>query len=137
MKYRQAENHDRFMKLKHILSAPFIYMQIIPLVIFDVFLEIYHHICFPVYQIPLVHRGDFIKMDRHRLSYLSWYEKANCAYCAYANGWMRYAGMIAGESEKYWCGITQKKYADVGIPDYQKEYLPYGDEKAFEEFVNK
>ena len=137
MKYRQEENHDPFMKVKHLLSSPFIYAQIIPLVFFDVFLEIYHHVCFPIYHIPFVRRGDYIKMDRHKLSYLSWYEKINCAYCGYANGWMRYAGAIAGASEKYWCGITQQKYAGVKMPESQKDYLPYGDEKAFEEFVNK
>ncbi len=125
------------MIVRHVLSAPFIYAQIIPLVVFDVFLEMYHRICFPLYGLPCVRRCDYIRIDRHKLSYLRWYEKINCAYCGYANGWMHYASVIASETEIYWCGIMHKKYNGFKPPEHHKDFLPYDDKKAFEEFVNK
>ena len=68
--------------VRNALSTPFIWAMIVPAVILDVFLEIYHHICFPLYGIPMVKRSQYIRVtDRAKLPYLKWYEKINCAYC--------------------------------------------------------
>ena len=125
------------MVVRHLLSAPFIYAQIIPLIIFDLFLEMYHRICFPLYGLPYVRRGAYVRIDRQKLSYLKWYEKINCMYCGYANGWLHYASTIAGETEKYWCGIMHKNGGGFIPPEHQKDFLSYGDEKTFQEFVEK
>ncbi|MFH0927941.1 MAG: hypothetical protein V1821_00535 [bacterium] len=119
------------------LSAPFIYAMIVPLVILDVFIELYHRICFPLYGIKLINRAGFIRMDRHKLSYLSPIEKVHCAYCGYANGLLRYACVIAQETEKYWCGIKHKEHPDHISPEHHKEFLPFGDEEAYRNFVKK
>lgn len=42
-------NFFSYQVLKEILSAPFIYMMIIPSLILDVFLTVYMHICFRLY----------------------------------------------------------------------------------------
>ena len=68
-----------------ILTAPFIYALIVPLLMLDLFVSIYQMICFPVYGIPKVKRGDYFVFDRHHLAYLNALEKLNCAYCSYAN----------------------------------------------------
>ena len=57
-------------KLRHTLSLPFIYAPFVGFVILDIIVEIYHHVCFPLYNIPLVKRSDYILIDRHHLSYL-------------------------------------------------------------------
>jgi hypothetical protein len=53
--------------LKHIFIIPIISTIIIPLIIFDVWVEIYHRSCFPLYRIPYVKRGNYIKIDRLKL----------------------------------------------------------------------
>jgi hypothetical protein len=87
--------------------------------------------------IPYIRRRDHIRIDRQKLCYLKWYEKINCMYCGYVNGWLHYASAIAKETEAYWCGITHNKYDGFKPPEHHKDFLPYADKKAFDEFVNK
>lgn len=127
-------HQERF--LRHVASMPFIYIMIIPIVLLDIFIEMYHRVCFPLYGIPLLERKAYIRLDRQKLSYLSVAEKINCAYCGYANGLMHYATDIAALTEKYWCGIKHKEGAGYKKQEHQKDFLPYGDKKAFQKFVN-
>lgn len=124
-------------RLRRLASAPFVWLMIVPLVILDVFIEIYHHTCFPLYEIPLVKRSRYIKIDRQKLEYLTWIEKICCAYCGYGNGLLQYSAEIAGQTEKYWCGIKHKKYADFIEPRHQKDFVDYGDEIAFKKMYPK
>ncbi len=117
---------------RHLLSGPFIYMMIIPLVVVDVFVFFYQHICFRLYGIPLVERKKYIRIDRHKLSYLSGWEKINCMYCGYANGLMHYASVIAGETEKYWCSIKHKAGNEFIPPAHHRDFLEYGDQASYE-----
>ncbi len=110
---------------------PVIYSLTIPLIIFDVWLEIYHRICFLAYGIPYIKRSSYIKIDRHKLSYLNFFEKLNCMYCGYANGLMHYGTVIAGETEKYWCGIKHKPDVNFHEPAHHKDFIEYGDEAAY------
>lgn len=72
-------------KVRHLLSAPFIYAPFPFLVILDLVIEIYHRICFKLYRLPYVKRSDYIIIDRHKLAYLNLIEKINCCYCGYGN----------------------------------------------------
>ena len=117
---------------QHMLSMPFIYMMIVPLIVLDIFMEIYHRICFPLYGLKYVNRREYVKFDRHKLSYLTFTESLNCIYCSYANGFLGYASAIAGATEKYWCGIKHLEERGFKAPPHQKEFLEYGDEKAYE-----
>ena len=123
--------------IRHTLCLPFIYLGIIPIVILDIFLELYHQVCFRLYGLPLIKRSSYIKIDRHRLSYLNVIDKFNCAYCGYANGLMNYAVKIVGKTEEYWCGIKHKKYKDFIEPEHHKNFTEYGDEKGFKEKYKK
>ncbi len=116
---------------RHAISAPIIYFMIIPLVMFDLFLEIYHQICFRLYSLPIVRRRDYIRIDRHRLSYLNWFEKMNCAYCGYGNGLINYASVILANTESYWCGIKHDKYKGFHAPKHHKNFSEYGNAKDF------
>lgn len=117
-------------EFRHAISTPFILFMAVPLVILDFFLEIYHNICFPLYGLPTVIRGEYIKIDRHKLSYLQGLDKAWCAYCGYANGLLAYAVEIAARTEKYWCGIKHKPDPNFHEPKHQQDFVPYGDQAA-------
>ena len=130
MEYKKYHKQRRF---RHWISFPFIWMMIIPSIVFDVCLEIYHRICFRLYGISLVRRSDYIMVDRHRLSYLKWYDKINCAYCGYVNGLMAYGVRIAGDTEKYWCGIKHRPTKGFQEPTHHKNFIKYGDSKSYKE----
>jgi len=117
--------------VRNAVAAPFIWLMIVPAVILDVFLEIYHRICFPLYGIPYVKRSQYIRItDRTKLPYLKWYEKFNCAYCGYVNGLLHYASVIAGITESYWCGIAHLEERGYTPTEHEKDFAKYGNEAA-------
>ncbi len=122
---------------QHYLTLPFIYIMIFPLVILDIFMAIYHTVCFRLYRLPLLKRSNYIKIDRHKLKYLPWWDKMNCAYCGYANGLAHYFTVMAAETEKYWCGIKHQKDPNFIAPVHHQDFLEYGDEKALEKLPLK
>ena len=112
-------------KMKHCLSIPFIYGVILPVIFLDIILELYHRTCFPLYGIPYVQRSKYIKIDRHKLSYLNIIEKFNCTYCGYMNGFAGYFVAIGKETEKYWCAIKHETDPKFNSPDYHKDFRDY------------
>lgn len=113
-----------------LVTAPVIYALIVPFVLLDIFVTIYQRVCFPVYGIERVRRGDFIRLDRHHLAYLNGVQKLNCIYCGYANGLISYVQEIAGRTEAYWCPI--KHAARVGGHHaYYAQFVDYGDAEGY------
>ncbi|MFA5947528.1 MAG: hypothetical protein WC806_00955 [Candidatus Gracilibacteria bacterium] len=98
-----------YIRIRYLISAPIIFSMIIPAVILHVFLEIYHHICFPLYGIPTIRARDYFVFDRQHLAYLNWMEKIFCIYCSYFNCLINYTREIAGLTELYWCPIKHAK----------------------------
>ncbi|MFP4567551.1 MAG: hypothetical protein ACLFN8_01270 [Candidatus Woesearchaeota archaeon] len=94
-----------WMTLKYLISMPFIYGMIIPGIIMHITIEIYHHVCFRLYGIPLVNPKEYFIFDRRKLPHLNWLEKLNCAYCSYYNCLVSYMQEIVGRTERYWCPI--------------------------------
>lgn len=127
--------NDRF--FRYLASAPFIYSMIIPLVLLDVWIEVYHRVTFYFYGIPYIIRKNYVRVDRHKLQYLSLFEKINCIYCGYANGLINYARVVAGETEKYWCGIKHKPGDGFVEPEHHADFIPYGDEEAYKKLSEK
>ena len=127
----------RFKALRHFVSGPFIVGMAIPIALLDLCIEIYHHVAFPLYGIPINDRSKYIRVDRQKLSYLSNIDKVWCMYCGYANGFLPYAVKIAGDTEAYWCGIKHKEGGNFIPQPHQKDFLPYGDEKAYKDFVEE
>lgn len=122
MKYKETPNR----KFQYLISAPFIYGMIFPLVFLDISIEIYQNICFRLYGIDLVKRSNYIRIDRHKLSKLNKWEKLNCVYCGYGNGMLPFATAVAAETEKFWCGIRHESYEDISEPPHHKEFEEYG-----------
>jgi len=113
-----------------VLTAPVIYSLIVPLVLLDICVSIYHAVCFPAYGIEKVKRSDYLVFDRGHLAYLNALEKLNCAYCSYANGLIAYVREIAGRTEAYWCPIKHAKKA-AGAHEHYLNFVAFGDAEAY------
>lgn len=123
---------QKYKAIRHLISFPFIWLVIVPVVFMDIILEIYHRICFPLYGIPLVKRSRYVRIgDRGKLPYLSLIEKINCMYCGYVNGWLHYATVIAGKTEHYWCAIMHLQSRGYVPSEEEKSFARYGDEATF------
>lgn len=122
---------DKYQNVKNVIIGPVIFSLIIPLLILDIWGEIYHRICFPLYKMPYVKRKKYIKIDRHKLSYLDFWQKFYCVYCGYANGVINYWSEIAGKTELYWCGIKHKEGGDFIPPKHHDNFVEYGDKEEF------
>ena len=116
---------------KHLLSGPFIYGLVIPLLIFDISLSVYQSICFRLYGVPLVKRSNYIIFDHRHLAYLNLFEKINCLYCSYASGVINYAREISSRTEQYWCPIKHaRKILDVH--HRYTDFMDYGDAENYQ-----
>lgn len=126
----------RTSELKHIISIPFIYGFIVPVVFFDIGVTVYQAVCFRLYGINRVERSRYIVIDRHRLAYLNIVEKLNCLYCEYVNGLIAYAREVASRTEQYWCPI---KHARKMVDTHQRysDFLDYGDAELYQERSEK
>ncbi|RTL50140.1 MAG: hypothetical protein EKK46_13820 [Rhodocyclaceae bacterium] len=113
-----------------ILSIPFIYGMAVPMVLLDCCISLYQWICFPLYGIPRVKRGDYFLFDRAHLGYLNLVEKINCAYCSYGNGLFAYAMEIGARTEQYWCPIKHARRM-LGIHSRYQRFTDYGDGEQY------
>ncbi len=113
-----------------VLTIPLIWCALIPAVILDVVVAAYQWVCFPIYGIPRVRRGDYVVIDRHALSYLNLIEKLNCVYCGYFNGVMAYVREVAARTEQYWCPIRHARPVRTVHGRYKK-FFAYGDAEGY------
>jgi hypothetical protein len=116
--------------LPSVLSAPIIYSVAIPFLLLDLWVTLYQRICFPIYGIPCVRRGDYIALDRRKLAYLNGIEKANCEYCGYANGVLGYIREISARTEQYWCPIKHSRRVK-GVHAHYRAFVDYGDAEGY------
>jgi len=119
-----------------VLTAPVIWSCLLPVVLVDLIGSIYQTICFPVYGIPRVRRGDYLAFDRHRLTYLNFIEKLNCAYCAYANGIIAYFTEIVARTEQHWCPIKHANCLKCAHSRYKK-FFAFGDAESYRMHVEE
>jgi hypothetical protein len=116
--------------LSFILSSPLIYGMIVPMLIIDLSVTVYQQICFRIYSIPRVRRGDYILIDRHHLAYLNAIEKLNCVYCGYGNGVIAYAREVSARTEQYWCPIKHARRT-LDAHRQSERFFDYGDAEAW------
>jgi len=117
-----------------ILSAPVIYLLVVPVALVDLCVMAFQAICFPVYKIPKVRRRDYLVFDRHHLAYLNIIEKINCAYCSYVNGAFAFMREVAARTEIYWCPIKHARRV-LGPHPYYQGFADFGDAEAFRERI--
>lgn len=115
---------------RHLVSAPFVYAVIIPLLLLDLFVSLYQRVCFPLYRIARVRRRDYLVYDRGALAYLNLLEKLNCLYCSYANGLVAYVREVLARTEQYWCPI---KHARRTLQPHERYhgFVDYGNAAAY------
>lgn len=112
------------------LTMPVIYGASIALVLFDLSVSLYQALCFPIYGIPKVKRGDYIVYDHQHLAYLNIIEKAHCLYCSYAVGMVAYTQEIIARTEQYFCPIKHAHKMRSMHSRYER-FLDYGDGDEF------
>jgi len=119
-----------------VLTAPVIYAVFFPMVLLDISVTLYQHICFRVYGIPRVKRSDYFVFDRAHLAYLNLLEKINCAYCSYGNGLMAYAREIVARTEQYWCPIKHARKVMAAHP-YYTGFVDFGDAESYKQELER
>ena len=115
-----------------ILSAPVIYLLVVPIALVDLWVMAYQAICFPIYGIPKVRRRDYLVFDRRHLAYLNIIEKINCAYCSYGNGAIAFVREVAARTEIYWCPIKHARRV-LGPHPHYRGFADFGDAEGFRE----
>jgi hypothetical protein len=116
---------------QNLITGPIIYGMVVPLLMLDLFVSFYQWVCFPIYGIAKVRRGDYIVYDRHHLSYLNFIEVFHCTYCEYANGLIGYLREIVARTEEYFCPIKHA-HKVLGTHARYNRFLNYGDANAYE-----
>ncbi len=114
----------------NVLTAPIIYLGLIPFLFLDLFLYLYQTICFPIYGISKVKRSDYMVFDRGDLPYLNIIEKFNCFYCSYGNALAAYFREIAARTEQYWCPIKHARRIRAAHYRYPR-FFEFGDAESY------
>lgn len=116
---------------QNLLTGPIIYAMIVPLAILDLCVSFYQAVCFPIYGVAKVRRGDYIVFDRQQLAYLNFIEKFHCTYCAYGAGLIAYVAEIVARTEEYFCPIKHARKM-LGTHARYARFLDYGDAADYE-----
>jgi hypothetical protein len=117
-------------KLKHILCLPIIWLCLLPALVMDVVVSLYQAVCFPLFGIPKVKRGEHVIFDRRHLRYLNVIEKLNCLYCSYFNGVVSFATEVGARTEQYWCPIKHAAQLKT-IHSRYHTFVDFGDSDEF------
>jgi hypothetical protein len=118
-----------------ILTAPVIYIGIVPFMLLDFFLVVYQAICFPIYGIPKVKRADYYIFDRGALKYLNLVERINCIYCSYGNALFAYAREVSARTEQHWCPIKHARRLRASHSRYG-HFVDYGNARQYREQID-
>ncbi len=116
---------------RSVVTAPVIYAVLGPMLLLDLSITLYQHICFRAYGIARVKRSDYFVYDRAHLAYLNWIEKINCAYCSYGNGLMAYGREVVARTEQYWCPIKHARKVMAAHP-YYTGFVDFGDAEGYQ-----
>jgi len=111
---------------QNLVTGPVIYGMILPLLVLDLSVTLYQALCFPIYRVAKVRRGDYIVLDRQHLEYLNFIEKFHCTYCAYASGLVAYVYEIVARTEQYFCPIKHARRI-LGTHSRYRRFLDYGE----------
>ncbi len=122
--------------LRTVLTAPIIYAVFFPMVLLDISVTVYQHICFRAYGIARVKRSDYFVYDRAHLAYLNLLEKINCAYFSYGNGLIAYAREIVARTEQYWCPIKHARKIMAAHP-YYTGFVDFGDAESYKQELER
>ena len=118
-------------EFKNVLTWPFIYGMIFPLLFLELGAWVFQSVCFPIYGMQKVRRSDYFHVQRHKLRYLNVVEKLNCDYCGYANGLIAFTREIFARIEQYWCPIKHAA-GIVGAHERYARFLNHGEVAGYQ-----
>jgi len=113
-----------------LLTAPVVYLLILPVALLDGWVTLYQAICFRAWGLARVRRRPYFVFDRQRLAYLNGLERLNCVFCGYANGVFAYVREVAARTEQYWCPIRHGRRVRDPHAHYA-HFVAYGDADAY------
>ena len=116
---------------QNLITGPLIYGMAVPMLMMDFCVTFYQWVCFPIYGITRVRRGDYLVFDRRHLGYLNAIEKFHCTYCEYGNGLMAYMTEVLARTEQYFCPIKHA-HKILGTHGRYNRFLEYGEAEAYE-----
>jgi hypothetical protein len=119
-------------EFRNVLTWPFIYGMIFPLLFLDASICVYQAFCFRIYGIQRIRRSDYFYVKRHRLGYLNIVEKLNCDFCGYANGLIAFTREVFARTEQYWCPIKHAVRIK-GAHERYAGFMQYGETEGFQE----
>lgn len=120
---------------RHALSTPFIWGLLFPIALLHAAMFIYQSVAFRLYGIERVKLRKYVNFDREKLSYLSLFDKFNCAYCSYVNGFFTYISEIGSRTEYYWCGVKHENQSSNPIFAYQDKFAAYGSQEEYQKVL--
>lgn len=119
------------MQIRYLISTPFIYGMLIPMIIFHILIELYHRIVFSLYDIEYVDYKQHFIFKRYKLNKLTLLQKINCIYCEYGNGLASYIKSIIGKTEVYWCPIKNGRNKNF-THEYYNKFIDVDNVENFE-----
>lgn len=128
----QKLHEKQLTNIKYLLSTPFIYGMIVPMLFFHILIEIYHRVCFYLYDMEYIDYRNHFRFDRHRIGGISPLQKFNCIYCEYGNGLASFTKEVIGKTEAFWCPIKHEDSPESPHAYYQ-QFMEYGNGRNFEE----
>lgn len=112
------------------ITMPVIYGMAVPMLLFDLCVNLYQWSCFPIYGITRVKRSDYFVIDHQHLAYLNVIEKAHCTYCSYAVGLLAYSTEVVSRTEQYFCPIKHATKI-LGAHARYARFLEFGEADGF------
>ena len=94
---------------RHIIVLPFAVVFLVPLVVFDISLSLFHRIVFGICKMKKVNRKTHFKVDQMKIAQLSKMQRFFAIYILYLRGIMNFGAKIAQECEYYWCQVRPTK----------------------------
>ncbi len=68
----------------------------------------------------------FFKFDRHKVKYLSFWDKVGCEYCELANGTLQWMLAITNEIERRWCPIKNECNPNCSkVKEWREDFLDF------------
>lgn len=109
--------------IMRIIGITMIWSAIIPIVLVDIFANVYQAVYFTIQGIPKIDRNKYLNFDRWNLSKLTLGQKISCIYCGYANGITAWFKAIVNQTEVYSCAV--KHQYEMPGQEHQKNFAEY------------
>lgn len=107
--FSMKPNKSKRSFIRHIFVMPFAVAFLLPVMVFDMCLSLFHRIIFGICGMKKVNRKSHFKVDQMKIAQLSKMQRFYAIYLLYLKGIMSFGLKIAQESEQYWCHVRPVK----------------------------